>query len=354
MIKKEKNLFIQAPNIKHGGGLLLLKQILEATLNDRISLGGNLSNELYKDKKLSTSALGDVKFFDSGFFRHLTSNLYLIRERKNYPVYLFFGNIPPLIKLRGKVVLYIHNKLILEPLRLRSFPVRSIFKLVFNKLLLKIFYKNVDLVVVQTPSMKRLVEDQIPVKEIICYPFYNFKAGAYKTKKIYDFIYPSYGYKYKNHLNLLKGLINLSFKGLFPSVIFALDSVKDIKLIEEIESKIREFNLNIKIILDQDIEGIDKLYKQSRCLIWPSFTESLGLPIIEAFKRDLDILAADLDYINDLIKIPASCLFNPYSAEDIASCMEEYLNNTNVFKKSIKLLIKIHCAEDFLQKVIFK
>ena len=48
-MKKEKSLFIQAPNICHGGGFLLLKQILKATLNAKIKLGGSLSNELIKE-----------------------------------------------------------------------------------------------------------------------------------------------------------------------------------------------------------------------------------------------------------------------------------------------------------------
>ena len=106
--------------------------------------------------------------------------------------------------------------------------------------------------------------------------------------------------------------------------------------------------------MDEDIEGINKLYKQSRCLIWPSFTESLGLPIIEAFHNGLDIVAADLDYINDLVQIPDSWLFDPYSADEIANCMENYLDSPIESKKRNKLLLKIHSSDDFLQKVLFK
>ena len=354
LIKIEKSFFIQAPNIKHGGGMLLLKQILKSSINAKIKLGGTLSYELIKDSKLSVSSLGSVKLFKSGFIHHLISNFYLFKKRTDYPVYLFFGNIPPLIRLRGKVILYVHNKLIFEPLGSHSIPIKSRLKLVINKLLIKIYSKNVDLIVVQTPSMKSLAEDQMPSNKIICFPFYNYEVNGNTTNKIYDFIYPSYGYTYKNHKNLIEGLINLSYKGLFPSIVFALDSVIDLELIKKIESKSKKFNLNIKLILDEDIKVVNNLYKQSRCLIWPSFTESLGLPIIEAFRNDLDIVAADLDYINDLVQIPDSWLFNPYSAEEIANCMEDYLDYTSEPKKRNKLLLKIHSSDDFLQKVLFK
>ena len=351
-MKKEKSLFIQAPNICHGGGFLLLKQVLKSTLNSKVKLGGSLSNELVKDNKLSVSSLGEVKLFNSGLVHYLISNFYLFKKRTDYSVYLFFGNTPPLFKLKGKVILYIHSKLIVEPLRSHSIPIKSRLKLVVHKLLIKFFSKNVDLIVVQTPSMKSLAEDQMPSNKIICFPFYNYEVKANTTNKIYDFIYPSYGYTYKNHKNLIEGLIKLSYKGFFPSIVLALDSGIDLKLIKKIESKIKEFNLNIKLILDEDINGVNKLYKQSRCLIWPSFTESLGLPIIEAFHNDLDIVASDLDYINDLVKIPDSWLFDPYSAEEIANCMENYLNYTSESKKRNKLLLKIHYSDDFLQKVL--
>jgi len=353
-MKKEKFLFIQAPNIRHGGGFLLLKQILKSSINSKIKLGGGLSNEFIKDNKMSVSSLEGIKFFKSGLIHHLISNFYLFKKRTYDPVYLFFGNTPPLIKLRGKVILYIHSKLILEPLGKHSIPIKSRLKLLVNKLLIKFFSKNVDLIVVQTPSMKRLLEAQIPSNKVICFPFYNYEVNAFTINKIYDFIYPSYGYTYKNHKNLIEGLINLSYKGLFPSIVLALDSIIDLELIKKIESKSKEFNLNIKLILDEDITGVNKLYRQSRCLIWPSFTESLGLPIIEAFHNGLDIMASDLDYINDLVQIPYSWLFDPYSADEIANCMENYLDSPIESKKRNKLLLKIHSSDDFLQKVLFK
>ena len=52
------------------------------------------------------------------------------------------------------------------------------------------------------------------------------------------------------------------------------------------------------------------------------------------------------------MQIPDSWLFDPYNAEEIANCMENYLNYTSESKKRNKLLLKIHHSDDFLQKVL--
>jgi len=351
-MKNVKSLFIQAPNICHGGGFLLLKQILRSSLTSGIDLGGSLNKELAKDNELPASSFSDVKLFNSGLVNYLISNFHLFKKRNDYSAYLFFGNTPPLFKVKGNVILYIHNKLIVEPLFSHSIPIKTRLKLIVQKVLIRFFSKNVDLIVVQTPSMKTLAENQILKCKIICFPFYNYETKDNEEKKIYDFIYPSYGYTYKNHENLIEGLIKLSHKGLFPSIALALDSGIDLRLVKNIELKKIDFNLNIKVFLDEDIKGVNKLYKQSKCLIWPSFTESLGLPILEAFHNGLDILASDLDYINDLVKIPDPWLFDPYSSSEVANSMENYLYNSQESKKRNKLLLKIYHSDEFLEKIL--
>ena len=44
-------------------------------------------------------------------------------------------------------------------------------------------------------------------------------------------------------------------------------------------------------------------YNSCKALVWPSFTESLGMPLIEASVYEKDILASDLEYVHDILEI---------------------------------------------------
>jgi glycosyltransferase involved in cell wall biosynthesis len=68
---------------------------------------------------------------------------------------------------------------------------------------------------------------------------------------------------------------------------------------------------------------IDAAYRQSGALIFPSLTESFGLPLIEARGRDLPILAGELDYVRDVC-VPVET-FDPRSPRSIARAVKRHL-----------------------------
>ncbi len=58
-------------------------------------------------------------------------------------------------------------------------------------------------------------------------------------------------------------------------------------------------------------------------LIFPSVTESFGLPLIEAADCGMKILASDLPYVYDVVK--PSIVFSPYNKVSIADAVEKAL-----------------------------
>ena len=64
-------------------------------------------------------------------------------------------------------------------------------------------------------------------------------------------------------------------------------------------------------------------YRRVKALIYPSFFECFGIPMIEAKNFDLPIIAAELDYVRDLIK-PAET-FDPSSPRSIARAVKRFL-----------------------------
>ena len=81
----------------------------------------------------------------------------------------------------------------------------------------------------------------------------------------------------------------------------------------------------------------------SSALIFPSRTESFGLPLIEAMHHGLPILAPELDYVRDVVT-PIET-FDPSSPISIARAVRRFLGNAEP-------TAQIHSAEDFLLEVL--
>ena len=62
-------------------------------------------------------------------------------------------------------------------------------------------------------------------------------------------------------------------------------------------------------------------------MIFPSFVETLGLPLIEAKKFKLDVLASELDYVRDILD-PVET-FDPHSARSICRSVKRFLKVTD-------------------------
>ena len=79
-----------------------------------------------------------------------------------------------------------------------------------------------------------------------------------------------------------------------------------------------------------------------KALIFPSKFESFGMPLIEAKKLNLKVIAPELDYVRDVI-VP-DFTFDVNSSISIARAIRRYLNinhNKN----------KIYTAKDFVEKI---
>ena len=58
-----------------------------------------------------------------------------------------------------------------------------------------------------------------------------------------------------------------------------------------------------------------KLYSYIDYLIFPSLSESYGLPLIEARFNDVKIIASDLDFVYDVCQ--PFLVFDPYDTDDM-------------------------------------
>ncbi len=338
---------IFAPNVRHGGGAILLKQLVDSLIKE------NLMGVVYASNDL-ISFLPEHKniiFNKHSIFSRIYAEINLHKNYRQGSKILFFGNLPPFKNLKAHSILYLHNVLLIKNDTKYNFPLKTKLRLLLESTYLKVFIKNVDEIFVQTPQMKRELKVFKEGLKVEVRPFMDqVSFNSRKSLKNYDFIYPSYGYAYKNHTLLLEAWIELSKSNIYPKMCLLLDKKLDAKLALNINEAKHKHKLAIDIFYNIENNKVRDLYKVSSALIWPSFTESFGMPIIEAINLGLDIVAADLEYITDIVE--NAYLFNPNDHNDLKNTIINFLNKSE-FPNNLeaKLILVIPESNDFIKSI---
>jgi len=318
---------IVAPNIKNGGGLELLIYLVEYIAKQY----PNLEAIVYVDKTLEMiQSNKNIKVI------HMQSSIEKIRLfYKKLDNALYFGNLPPLRKSKNSIV-YFHNRYLLMNLQeLKNSSVSFFIKYTLQQLYIKYCIKNVDLVACQTNLIKDAFMQKYNYKNVGLLPFFRLCDNQYTVKKdeFYDFCYVSLAHPHKNHKMLFDAMEILSYEGIEVSLAVTVEADK-IDLIEQIKH-INSFGVvkidNLGVISKNEV---CKLYAESKCLVFPSKEETFGLGLIEAVNMGLDVIAADLDYVYEVVK--PSMVFNPDSANICANVMKHYLESK--YDKSVGLI----------------
>jgi len=337
-------LFIHATNIHLGGGKVLLDELIKtrAFKGNRIML---------LDKRMEVSndltSADSVKRFAPTLLQRFLAEWWLTRNVGQTDTVLCFGNLPPLFKLRGHVVVFLQNRYLLENVSLSKCTRKERLRLRVERLWIRFKFGNVDQFIVQTPSMKILLVSLLKSKAakygnkskqgqyshlVKVLPLIN-SVNQYQRKsantsrdsaKDIDFVYVASGTPYKNHRRLIEAWCLLAEEGVFPSLCLTIDKTHFSELTEWIDMMINRYQLNVENSGFLPHNDIVRLYGRASALIFPSTFESFGLPLIEARQAGLAILASELDYVRDVLDPEQS--FNPESASSIASAIKRFIN----------------------------
>jgi glycosyltransferase involved in cell wall biosynthesis len=81
-----------------------------------------------------------------------------------------------------------------------------------------------------------------------------------------------------------------------------------------------------------------ELYENARLLVVPSLVEGLSLPILEAWAHGLVAVGSANTVAQELIG-NVSQLFDPFSEESIAACMQDLLTSTTNWNEALESAI---------------
>lgn len=218
----------------------------------------------------------------------------------------------------SKQIVYIQQPIPFEEDITWNFFKKEERKLWFYKMFylnfIKIFLSKDNKIIVQTDWMKRAAAKKL--KKIKCENIHVIKPGIKELntlvnseyifdKSNYNIFYPVMGYVYKNHIVLVQALkiIKEKYKEYYENLrmYFTLGNSSNYE--KKILDKIREWKLEDKIIFMGKVPYNMVLNGYSSCdlMVFPSYIETFGLPLIEAAQYGNPIIASDREFSREVI-----------------------------------------------------
>lgn len=322
--------YIHASNVHQGGGGVLLDALVR-TLNTQTTFVLSVDARMPAIRDFGN--IGQVKRVAPTVIGRLGAELWLARTVTADDMVLCFGNLPPLFKLRGRVLVFLQNRYLVDDIGLDHFPLKVRIRLFIERFWLFSKVAHANQFIVQTPTMRNVLENKIRGQaEIRVLPFVADPSGFVRSVELSEaravvkecrFFYVASGEPHKNHKLLIKAWCNLAEQGLFPILFLTLDQSRFSELCKEVECVRQQYSLNITNLDNLSHSEILAFYKKVDALIYPSTFESFGLPLIEARQAGLPILAPELDYVRDLIDPEQT--FDPNSATSIARAVQQFM-----------------------------
>jgi glycosyltransferase involved in cell wall biosynthesis len=321
--------FIHATNVHQGGGRSLLEALLKA-LRDNTEFVLSLDDRMPTPVGMSHNI--EIKLVKPTVGHRLEAERWLAHRVAPEDLVLCFGNLPPLFKLRAHTVVFVQNLYLINDVSLNGFPLRVRLRLAIERLWLSSKMSHVSEFIVQTPTMKRLLDvktqGKVPVRVL---PFVAEPDGYTRSvsqpvaqkENNCDFVYVASGEPHKNHRRLVEAWCQLAEQGLFPSLCLTLDETRFAGLCQEVELVRQRYGLKVMNIGGVSHQDVLALYEKAGALIYPSTFESFGLPLIEARQANLPVLASELDFVRDVLDPEQT--FDPESSISIARAVKRFM-----------------------------
>lgn len=321
-----KPLVIYAPNVGAGGGLVLLRELLAATWPVPVTA--------ILDQRART-ALGKVGDAVAAHWAEPSVGGRWRAERrladltKAGTTVLCFHNLPPILARRGQVFCYVQNAYVIGLIPTAGLGMRLRARIRIERLIARRFRHRVDRYVVQTATMADALRhwygDGVPPVDVLPFVATDLLSGAQagaRSEQAWDFLCVADGSLHKNHRGLFAAWRLLAEEGIRPSLAVTLHPERDAALRDEIR-ELAATGLRIVDLGQLPHAEILAAYRRAGALIFPSYAESFGIPLLEAQAAGLPILASERDYVRDVCD-PAET-FDPASPRSIARAVRRFL-----------------------------
>ena len=321
--------YIHATNVHQGGGLALLDPIIKTIFKKAEFV-------LSLDERMpildEAEFVAKIKRVNPSILHRFFAEKWLASKVLSDDLVLCFGNLPPLFKLRGHCIVFVQNRFLIDNVKLSGFPIRVRLQLMLERLWFAKRMVNACEFIVQTPTMQKLLEHKThgryPIRVL---PFVSISHGYVRRlmqsnlqlQHNHDFVYVASGEPHKNHLRLIDAWCILANEGFFPTLCLTLSESRFSGLCQDIDVMGQRYGLKVSNLGELSQSDVLRLYQNAWAAIYPSTFESFGLPLIEARQAGLPVLAAELDYVRDVLDPEQT--FDPDSPMSIARAVKRFM-----------------------------
>lgn len=188
--------------------------------------------------------------------------------------------------------------------------------------------KRADHVIVQADWIRDEIEKRVPEcfgKVEVRFPEVDIPAGyRFQMKNCRRFFYPASGERFKNHRLVIDALRLLKEQTVDVKVVFTLCGDESDEIVHLKACCDREA---LPVVWQGYLDRNSLFEEYTRSiLIYPSYIETIGLPLYEAAQVGAPILAADCVYARSVLRDdPSAVFFDPRSADSLAETMKNTL-----------------------------
>lgn len=312
------NILVNATAARSSGALSILCQFI-----DGIHLKDNNQYYIFVDtnfvpvritRNIEYVPINTRKWITRIWWEEFGVNHWIKQKKRKIDLYISFQNMGSKINLDIPQLIYYHQPLPLSD-QCWSFFHREERKFFFYKKFYSFFvrrYVNENTnVVVQSTSIKNaflkkfnLPSDKVHVitPSISIVDYTKVEEMQFNDEYIHC-IYPATPLIYKNHNDIIEVLKDIREKDIFLFERIQVHFTFNMKEANKLYTKIIRYGLEKNILFDGVIP-FDKLlsyYKSATLLLFPSYIETLGLPLLEAATAGMPIIVTDLPYARDVV-----------------------------------------------------
>jgi len=228
-------------------------------------------------------------------------------------------------------IVYIHQALSFSDYKWNLFNTNEYMCWFKKNLYRKIIEKSItktSQIIVQTNWMKRKIIERFTLNEnnihVIKPDFKNIDVDKVKKTKLnnnlYHIFYPASPVIYKNHKVLLEALNILKKNNprFFKKIKLHLTIDKNNFITNS--DLFRKVCSNIELHGKMNFKKVLSFYKSMDLMVFPSFIESLGLPLVEAAQFSLPIISSNKEFAKELLNKYEKKVFIDYDKPKKWAC----------------------------------
>lgn len=314
---KMKKIVVVDTAASYGGAMTVLKDFYQAVKrSDRDTEWHFLLSGPYLEEaeNIRIHVIPDVKSYPQRIWLDLHRGKKIIEEIE--PDLVFSLQNTKIRGLKVPQILYVHQPVPFQNSYNFSFIRKGEFKTAviqyFLGTIIKDSIRHADKIIVQTKWMKEAVVRLCNVSEDIVYQIYptakkiDNKAEYVTTNK---FIYPTSVVIYKNISLIDEACLLLDKDGIDYTCQITVDNTPKSK----------------GVIYSGQIpqEEVYRKYETS-CLVFPSYVETFGYPLVEARSVGSIVLASDCNFSHELLDgYENVCFFDPFKAAELYELMKK-------------------------------